>query len=166
VFAVAAFVMLASTDMAGAQVVAFGASVVMGYGGPPSQAYPAQLEAMLRARGINVTIKNAGIYDDTSTGMLARLDRDIPPGTTVVILDTSGELLNDRFHGINEAQGQADIATMTARLTARHIAVVPESTADIPPNLRLPDHMHLTPEGNRLVATRLVDSVVQALGAR
>jgi len=158
--------MLASTDMAGAQVVAFGASVVMGYGGPPSQAYPAQLEAMLRARGINVTIKNAGIYDDTSTGMLARLDRDIPPGTTVVILDTSGELLNDRFHGISEAQGQADIATMTARLTARHIAVVPESTADIPPNLRLPDHMHLTPEGNRLVATRLVDSVVQGLGSR
>jgi acyl-CoA thioesterase-1 len=154
---------LALTGTAWAQVVAFGASVVQGYGVEPSQAYPAQLEAMLRARGINVTVKNAGVYGDTSAAMITRLGRDIPAGTKVVILDTSGELLNDYVAGISQAQGKADIATMTAALTARHSIVIPESTADLPMSDRLPDLKHLSREGHRIVAARLVDSVARAL---
>jgi acyl-CoA thioesterase I len=161
--AAATLIFFVLSAAAQAQVVAFGASNVEGHGVAPAQAYPAQLEAMLRARGINVTVKNAGVYGDTSQAMLARLDRDIPPGTKVVILDTSGELLNDYVAGISQAQGQADIATMTQRLEARHIIVIPESTQDIPPNLRQPDGKHLTPQGHNVVAARLIDSVVQAL---
>jgi acyl-CoA thioesterase I len=161
--AIAALIIFAVCTTAEAQVVAFGASNVMGYGVAPTQAYPAQLEAMLRARGLSVTVRNAGVYGDTSQGMLARLDRDIPQGTKVVVLDTSGELLNDYLAGISQAQGEADIAAMTQRLTARHIVVIPESTQDIPPNLRQPDGKHLTPQGHTVVATRLVDSVAQAL---
>jgi acyl-CoA thioesterase-1 len=161
--AVAMLLLTAAGDVARAQVVAFGASVVMGYGVAPADAYPAQLEAMLRARGVSVSVRNAGVYGDTSQAMLARLDRNIPPGTKVVVLDTSGELLNNYVAGISQEQGQTDIATMTARLTARRIVVIPESTRDIPPNLRQPDGKHLTSEGNRVVAARLLDSVIQAL---
>jgi acyl-CoA thioesterase I len=147
-----------------AQVVAFGASNVEGHGVPRAQAYPAQLEAMLRAKGLKVRVRNAGVYGDTSADMLARLDRAVPRGSKVVILDTSGELLNNYVHGISESQGQADIATMTSRLQARGAVVIPESTQDIAMDLRQPDGKHLTPEGHRIVAARLVDPVVRALG--
>jgi acyl-CoA thioesterase I len=149
---------------ANAQVVAFGASAVLGYGLPPSQSYPAQLEAMIRARGMNVTVINAGVYDDTTAGMMTRLDTAVPAGTRVVIIDTSGDVFNDSRRGISPAQSQANIAAMEARLATRRIAVIPESTSDLSMTYRLPDHIHLTAEGNRIVAARLLDSVTRALG--
>ncbi len=156
--------LLTAPSVARAQVVAFGASNVEGHGVPRAQAYPAQLEAMLRAKGLKVRVRNAGVYGDTSAAMLARLDQAIPRGSKVVILDTSGELLNNYVHGISESQGQADIATMTSRLQARGAVVIPESTQDIPMSQRQPDGKHLTPEGYRVVAARLLDPVMRALG--
>src|SRR5713226_10367112 len=79
-----------------ATVVALGASNTFGKGVSRSQAYPAQLEALLRARGLNVHVINAGINGDTTGGMLARLDRVVPKGTSVVILQPGG---NDRRKG-------------------------------------------------------------------
>src|ERR1700761_2900648 len=76
-----------------ATVVALGASNTFGKGVSRGQAYPAQLEALLRAKGLNVRVINAGINGDTTGGMLARLDRVVPKGTSVVILQPGG---NDR----------------------------------------------------------------------
>jgi acyl-CoA thioesterase-1 len=164
VIALSVLLSLTLSAAASAQVVAFGASNVLGWGVPPNAAYPAQLETMLRARGINVTVKNAGVYGDTSAAMLARLDAAIPVGTKVVILDTSGELLNDRLHGISDEQGKANLAAIMSRLAARNIVVIPEATSDLPMSDRQPDHIHLTPEGHQIVAARLLDSVTHALG--
>jgi acyl-CoA thioesterase I len=165
-FAGAIFALLAFAlpGAARAQVVAFGASNVEGHGVARSQAYPAQLEALLRAKGVKAHVRNAGVYGNTSADMLARMNRAVPPGTKVVILDTSGELLNNYVHGISQAQGQADIATMTTQLQARGITVIPESTQDIPTSMRQADGKHLTPEGYRMVAERLLDPVTRALG--
>jgi hypothetical protein len=58
-----------------ATVVALGASNTFGKGVARGQAYPAQLEALLRAKGLNTHVVNAGINGDTTGGMLARLDR-------------------------------------------------------------------------------------------
>lgn len=162
----ATLVAVSLTDAAMAQVVAFGASQVLGWGVPPDDSYPAQLEAMLRAKGVNITVINAGVYDDTSAGMLARLDTAVPQGTRVVILDTSGEVFNDSQRGISPAQSQANISAMEARLAARYITVVPEATSDLAMTYRLPDHIHLSIEGNRIVAARLVDSVIRALNGQ
>lgn len=160
-----AMLMLAGAPSAvWAQVVAFGASNVQGHGVRPSEAYPAQLQAMLHARGIKVTVRNAGVYGDTSAGMLARLNSAIPAGTKVVILDASGEFLNDALHGISQSDGQANLATMVSRLQARSIVVIKELTLDIPMSERQADGKHLTPEGHRVVAARLVDEVAAALG--
>src|SRR5260370_18154637 len=76
-----------------ATVVALGASNTFGKGVSRSQAYPAQLEALLRTTGLNARVINAGINGDTTGGMLARLDRVVPKGTSVVILQPGG---NDR----------------------------------------------------------------------
>jgi acyl-CoA thioesterase I len=162
--ALATALLLAGSHIAQAQVVAFGASNVQGHGVRPSEAYPAQLEAMLRARGVKVRVKNAGIYGDTSAHMLARLDSAIPGGTRVVILDSSGEFLNDYVHGVSRQQGQANLAQMVSRLQGRGITVIQESTQDLPMSERQADRTHLTPEGHRVVAARLVDQVARALG--
>jgi acyl-CoA thioesterase I len=57
-----------------AQVVALGASNTAGKGVAPQESYPAQLEAMLRAKGYSGHVVNAGLNGDTTAGMLARLD--------------------------------------------------------------------------------------------
>src|ERR1700748_1853073 len=73
-----------------ATVVALGASNTFGKGVSPGESYPAQLEAMLHAKGINASVANAGINGDTTGGMLARLDSAVPQGTSVVILQPGG----------------------------------------------------------------------------
>ena len=148
-----------------AQVVAFGASNTAGYGVSASEAYPAQLETMLRARGYSVNVINAGVSGDGTQQMLARIDYAIPAGTRVVILDVGGGLWNNWRLGVDRAQGPADIATMKAKLTARHIKIIDLHTNyDVPTQFLQSDHLHLTPEGHRLDASRLLPSVIDALG--
>ena len=92
-FLVAGFLfatMLCSGATAQAQIVAIGASNVAGKGVSSSDAWPAQLEGMLAAKGRNVHVTNAGISGDTNAGMLARLDSAVPEGTKIVLLDQYG----------------------------------------------------------------------------
>jgi hypothetical protein len=79
-------------EAASIDIVALGASQTAGRGNglhsggvSPEQAFPAQLESMLRARGYDARVTNAGIAGDTTDGMLARLDSSVPAGTKLVI---------------------------------------------------------------------------------
>jgi len=47
---------------------------------------PEQLAATLKAKGYNITMKNAGVYGDTIDGVRRRLHRDVSVGTDIVIL--------------------------------------------------------------------------------
>ena len=67
------------------QIVALGDSNTAGFGVGRDAAFPARLEAMLRANGTDVQVINAGVSGDTTEGMLARLDNVVPAGTGVVI---------------------------------------------------------------------------------
>ncbi len=156
--------LLMLSGQAHGQVVAFGASNISGWNVGQSEAIPAQLEAMLRAKGYTVRVVNRGIYGNTTTEMLDRADRDIPEGTSIVILDVSGGLYNDVRKGISRAQGEADLEAIRARLAARHITVIPFSGTDIPPRYHQQDGIHLTPEGHRLAAANLLPAVTAALG--
>ena len=50
-------------------IVALGSSTTAGRGVGESAAYPTQLEALLRAKGFDVSVANAGISGDTSAGI-------------------------------------------------------------------------------------------------
>lgn len=52
-------------------IVALGASNTEGWGVLASEAYPAKLRTLLNARGIDATVKNAGIAGDTTGWQLA-----------------------------------------------------------------------------------------------
>jgi acyl-CoA thioesterase-1 len=155
---------LAFSITAHAQIVAFGASNVAGKGVWPSQAWPAQLEAMLKAKGYNVQVKNAGKSGDTTSGMLHRLDFAIPSGTKIVILDMGGGYFNNlKTTAASQARGHADMEEIETKLKSRGIVVIPELAARMPVSLKQQDKIHLTPEGHRIFAEHLLPRVISAL---
>jgi acyl-CoA thioesterase I len=139
-----------------ATIVALGASNTYGKGVARSQAYPAQLEAILRAKRSNVRVVNAGINGDTTEGMLERLDRAVPNGTSAVILQPGG---NDRRKG--RPDRTADIQS---RLSARGIAVIMLGNSMLGGLPHQPDGQHLTPEGYHMLAQSLASQVAGVIG--
>ncbi len=84
----------AAAQAAPITIVALGADNVAGTGlgmhaggVPASAAFPAQLQALLRARGTEAVVVNAGVPGDTCPDILARLDSAVPGGTQMVIFD-------------------------------------------------------------------------------
>src|SRR5262245_61967001 len=78
-------------------IVALGDSLTSGLGLPQDQAFPAQLEAALKARGKNVTIVDAGVSGDTAAAGLARLDWALPDDASGVIIELGA---NDALQGL------------------------------------------------------------------
>ena len=113
------------------QIVGFGDSLMAGYQLPQNESYTAQLEAALKAKGIDVTITNAGVSGDTTSAGLARLDWSIPDGTQGVILELGA---NDALRGISPDQTEKNLDAMLARLKERNIPVVLAGML-APPNL-------------------------------
>jgi acyl-CoA thioesterase-1 len=139
-----------------ATVVALGASNTYGKGVAHNQAFPAQLEAILRSKGLNVRVVNAGINGDTTEGMLGRLDRVVPNGTSAVVLQPGG---ND-----GRKASPDRTAEIQGRLAARHIPVIMCSNNMLHGLPHQPDGQHLTPEGYRMLAEALASQVAGAIG--
>jgi acyl-CoA thioesterase-1 len=142
-----------------AQIVALGASVVQGYGVSSGEAFPEQLQAMLRARGKSFTVSNAGIYGDTTAGMLGRLDSAVPDGTRIVIILAGG---NDLRKGGTVAEARANYATIVSRLHARHIRVIdakPYYLAARSKGMVVGDGIHLNAAGQKYMAGALFPSI-------
>jgi acyl-CoA thioesterase-1 len=153
--------MLWSADAAQAQIVAIGASNVAGRGVSSSDAWPAQLEGMLSAKGRNVHVTNAGISGDTNAGMLARLDSAVPQGTKIVLLDRRGGGWNARRRGMGDQN--AELAAIEARLRGRGIRIVPMWWNAALRQYLQPDGIHFTVEGHRLVATNMLPALIGAV---
>ena len=154
--ALAAILGLAIGTANAATVVALGASNTYGKGVARNQAYPAQLEAILRARGLSVRVINAGVSGQPTGEMLERLDRVVPNGTSVVILQPGG---NDR------RKAKADYTSeIQSRLAARGIKVVMMYNSMLGGLPHQPDGQHLTPEGYRMLAEAVAGQVAAALG--
>lgn len=116
------------------RILALGDSLFAGYGVDRGQSYPARLEAMLRARGINARIANAGVSGDTSQAGLQRLtftldSQSAPPQLVLICLGG-----NDLLRGLPPAQTRANLDAILAELDRRKIrAVVMGMLA--PPNM-------------------------------
>jgi len=164
---------LASSGLAApVEIVALGASNTAGLGVARDQAFPAQLQAMLRARGYNAHVANAGISGDTSAGMLGRLGSAVPEGTRIVILDPG----NNDLKACTEpwrpqrcatpGERAATIQAIVGRLRARGIKVLMANIEfrSVPIGDWEADRRHLTAEGHRVIAGRLLPQVAAAIG--
>ena len=103
------------------RIVALGDSLTAGFGLPRDAAFPARLEAALRARGLAVEVTNAGVSGDTVSGGLARLDWSVPEGTHAVIVELGA---NDALRGVDPAVTRSALDAILRRLGERHIAVL------------------------------------------
>lgn len=130
--ALAGLVPVASAAMAEpVRILAFGASITFGYGLPEEQGLPAQLEAALRAKGIDAVVINGGIPGDTSAGGLARLDWALADDPDLVIVDLGG---NDALRAIEPEAVRANLDAIVARLVGDNRRVLIAGML-APPNL-------------------------------
>jgi acyl-CoA thioesterase-1 len=104
-----------------ARIVAFGDSLTAGYRLQPSEAFPVQLQAALKAKGYDVEIANAGVSGDTAASGLERFDWAIPDGTDAVIVELGA---NDALRGVRPAETRKSLETILERLKARNIDVL------------------------------------------
>ncbi|RWO38312.1 MAG: arylesterase [Mesorhizobium sp.] len=102
-------------------IVGFGDSLMAGFGLGPDEGFTRKLEAALRAKGHDVTVANAGVSGDTSSGGLSRLDWSVPDGTQLVILELGA---NDMLRGVSPDITQKNLDAMLAKLKQRNIAVL------------------------------------------
>src|SRR5437762_1640794 len=102
-------------------IVVLGDSLSAGLGLSASDALPAKLEKALKAKGLNVTIANAGVSGDTASGGLGRLDWSVPEGTDAVIVELGA---NDALRGGDPKVTRAALETIIRRLKERHVAVL------------------------------------------
>lgn len=164
--AVAAFCLVASGALAqgkSANIVALGASHTEGYGVAAWDSYPAQLQALLKAKGIEAHVANAGISGDTTSGMLSRLEKDVPAGTELVILQPG---TNDARYGTG-ARREENIARIKSSLAARGIKVIVienNKLAELPDNEMQDDGIHYTAKGYGILAERILPEVLSAIG--
>jgi acyl-CoA thioesterase-1 len=103
------------------KLVAFGDSLTAGYGLPARDAFPSKLEQALKAKGLAVTVANAGVSGDTASGGLARLDWSVPAGTEATIVELGA---NDMLRGIDSKVTRKALDEIVRRLTDRKIAVL------------------------------------------
>ena len=156
-------------------IVAFGDSATSGWLVPHNRAYPAQLQRMLRAKGYDVTVKNAGIPGDTTAGALKRLDLAVDPGTAIALVELG---TNDLRLHMPRAKMEKNLAVIVHTLKRRKIAVlliglgsldlskiaragnVPYAQWKMPPHkYRARDGAHFNAEGYRIALERTLPQV-------
>ena len=142
------------------RIVAIGASNTAGRGVGATHAWPARLEALLRARGYDVRIVNAGINGDDTNGMRARLTETVPNGTRLVILDTTDT--NDRRRGVNT---KVNATAIVGELSKRGIRTIVVPSLHALSEMQLQgDGIHITADGHGTIATRLSTKVIEHAG--
>jgi acyl-CoA thioesterase-1 len=102
-------------------ILAFGDSLTAGLGLEPQQAFPARLEAALKARGHDIVIANAGVSGDTSTAGAERLDWSLVPGIDGVIVELGS---NDALRGIDPDETEKALDRILGALKQRKLPVL------------------------------------------
>jgi len=102
-------------------VTLLGDSITAGYGLSSSDALPVRLEEALRALGVAVRIRGAGVSGDTTGGGLARLGYSVQDDTDLCVVALGG---NDMLQGVDPATVRANLQAIIEGLKARDIPVL------------------------------------------
>jgi acyl-CoA thioesterase-1 len=95
------------------RIVALGDSLVAGFQMPAADAFPAQLERALKARGHAAVVINAGVSGDTTASALERLAWAVPERTDAVIVELGA---NDALRGLDPTRARANLDRILAAL--------------------------------------------------
>ena len=109
------FAAAAQTKSAPIRIVVFGDSLVAGFQLKSSDAFPAQLERALKARGHAVEVTNAGVSGDTTAAGLERLAWAVPERTDAVILELGA---NDALRGLDPGRARSNLDRIMTKVKA------------------------------------------------
>lgn len=102
-------------------LLCYGDSLTAGYGLPAGRSYPDRLGEMLRARGHDVRVVNAGVSGDTSAGGLARLDWTLAERPDAAILCLGA---NDALRGLPVDRMEANLDAMLSRFAKDRVPLL------------------------------------------
>jgi len=112
-------------------IVVLGDSLTAGLGLAQNEAFPEQLSLVLKSKGFDVEIINAGVSGDTTSSGLARLDWSIGEATDGVILELGA---NDALRGIPPEVTAKNLDKIIDQLNKRGIEVL-LTGMKAPPNM-------------------------------
>ncbi len=111
----------ASAGSSPVKLMAFGDSLVHGYGLAAGDSFPEQLERALRERGYTVKVINAGNSGDTTAAGRARLDWALAAEPDLVLVELGG---NDSLRGIEPSDTYRNLDLILGRLTTDGLPVL------------------------------------------
>ena len=121
VFALAAAGLAADARAEALRILMLGDSLTAGYGLASRDALPARLEAVLRDRGLDARVIDAGVSGDTTAGGLARLDWALADRPHAVIVALGA---NDALRAIDPAVARSNLDRLLAALSERSLPVL------------------------------------------
>lgn len=107
------------------QIIAFGDSLMAGYGLDDQDSVPALLDAKLKRKGFHIKMTNAGVSGDTTSGGRARLDWVLttadPQKPTLVILELGA---NDALRGLSPDLTRKNLDAMITTIRERGFEIL------------------------------------------
>jgi acyl-CoA thioesterase-1 len=141
------------------RIVVIGSSQTAGQGVAAAAAWPAQLQAMLKKKGFDAEVTNAGVDGDDSGLMLARLAAAVPDETKLVIIQVPSTI--DQQKGVNT---KANVAAMMSSLEKRNIKIILEKNIVFLAGGKLQaDKIHPNEAGHAAIAGKFLPQVVAAI---
>ena len=163
-------------------IVAFGDSATPGWLVRHDEAYPAQLQSMLRKKGYDVAVRNEGVSGDTVDGALKRFDQAIAPGTQIAIVEFGTNDLRrgapmravrSRLTGLIRALRARRIDVLVVGLGSMDLADVARANGALYAQWKLPagkyrarDGQHFNAEGYKIVIERMLPQVETLIARR
>jgi acyl-CoA thioesterase-1 len=105
-------------------IIAFGDSLMAGYGLPREQGFAPQLEAVLRQKGLQATVINAGVSGNTTANGRSRIRWTLDALKRKPDLAIVGLGANDMLRGVPAAETREDLEAILAEFDKRDIPVV------------------------------------------
>jgi acyl-CoA thioesterase-1 len=148
------------------RIVALGASNTYAQAVSASEAWPAKLEAMLKAKGYDVSVSVKGVSRGDANEILSAAG-SIPEGTRVVVYDTGGG--NSRERGIDPAAVRPQIEQAIRARGAKPVFASYRQIAGAEPGpgwIANDPHHHITAASHSRVAAAVLPRVIAAIGKK
>lgn len=121
---VAIMALLRPAEIAAAEpirILAFGDSLISGYGLPEKEGFAHQLQEALTAAGHDAIVINGGVAGDTTAGGLARLDWALGDRPDIAILELGA---NDALRGLSPKATRENLWLIAEKFRAAGVAVL------------------------------------------
>ena len=113
VFIVGSFLIAVTGNARELKLLAFGDSLIAGYGLPKKDGFADQLEVAFNEVGTRLKVINAGVSGDTSAGGLSRIDWALGANPDAILLELGA---NDSLRGIDPAITKMNLQKILTKL--------------------------------------------------